>query len=63
MTGGQTQKANPMDQGRYVGNPNHMAQNLPPLRLPGADLQAQQPDYMKGFTPPGISTMDSRPYT
>ena len=26
MTGGQTQKANPMDQGRYVGNPNHIAQ-------------------------------------
>ena len=63
MTGGQTQKANPMDIVSYVGNPNHMAQNLPPLRLPGANLQAQQPDYMKGFTPPGISTMDSRPYT
>ena len=26
MTGGQTQKANPMDMGRYVGNPNHIAQ-------------------------------------
>jgi len=26
MTGGQTQKANPMDLGRYVGNPNHIAQ-------------------------------------
>ena len=28
MTGGQTQKANPLDQGRYVGNPNH---NRPPM--------------------------------
>ena len=28
MTGGQTQKANPMDMGRYVGNPNH---NRPPM--------------------------------
>ena len=26
MTGGQTQKANPMDLGKYVGNPNHIAQ-------------------------------------
>ena len=26
MTGGQTQKANPLDLGRYVGNPNHIAQ-------------------------------------
>ncbi len=91
MTGGQSQQVNPLNQGRYVGNPNHGGiQNtamrnpdgstmgsgsigtlVPPsrletggigLRLPGADLQSQQPDYMKGFRPPGISTMDVRQY-
>ena len=46
MTGGQTQKANPMDMGRYVGNPNHMAQKgavLPNLNAQATPTISQTP--------------------
>lgn len=74
---------NPMDMGRYVGNPNHIAQQqavqnpnhpmyVPPkggslgqpsLNFPNNKNSQPVPEYMKGFQAPGISTMDSQPFT
>ena len=60
MTGGTPQQARPLDQGRYVGNPNHMiqAQPMPTVsQTPG--LQGN--NTLKGNSPAPIGTMPSAP--
>ena len=47
MTGGRPQQARPLDQGRYVGNPNHMAQKgavLPNMNVGIQDMAMRNPD-------------------
>ena len=68
--GGQVTKPNPLNQGKYVGNPNQgnvdrQGNPLPPiLNKQGQGFGgAAVPEYMKGFQAPGISTMDSRMFT
>ena len=53
--GGQVVQPNSLGQGKYVGNPNHMNKSGLP--------QQSTPEYLKGFTPPRMNTMDSQMYT
>jgi len=59
--GGQVTQPNSLNQGKYVGNPNHM--NGGTMKLGGGLPQQSTPEYLKGFTPPQMNTMDSRRYT
>ena len=63
MTGGTPQQARPLDQGKYVGNPNHMiqAQPMPTVsQIPG--LQGNNGvETLRGNSPAPIGTMPSAP--
>lgn len=61
QTGGKVVQPNPTNQGKYLGNPNHI--NGGTMKSGGGLPQQSTPEYLKGFTPPQMNTMDSQSYT
>lgn len=59
MQGGQTQKVNPLNQGKYVGNPNHMIQAQPMPSINRTPINGAQVGGNIATTPPpsNINTM------
>ena len=62
LPGGQTQKVNPMDMGRYVGNPNHIAQQQAIKNNPNIlNAQLMPTVSMTPSTGTGITPMPTLP--